>query len=126
MQIQSEQRASPRIQVTIPVKLICSNEKTFVAQINSLNEQGFLCSMKKSLPLQTPVRIIMLIPPTEEARPRQSAVVTGEGIVIRENIKENLEGDLGHAVAIQFTNLISDDSSRLKAFIKYYSNKNLN
>ena len=126
MEIQSEQRISPRISVAIPVKLICSNETIFVAQIISLNEGGFLCSMKKSLPLQTPVKIIMLIPSINKDKERQSAVVTGEGVVVRENIKESLEGELGHSVAIQFTNLVSEDSDRLRDFIQYYSKNNLN
>ena len=111
-----DRRSSSRISVNIPVKLICSNDKIYLAEIISINEQGFLCLMKNSLPLQTNVSIIMLIPSIDKNESRQSCVVSAEGVVVRENIKET-QGNLGHIVAVQFIDGFENYIGYLKKYI---------
>jgi hypothetical protein len=114
-----EQRASPRVSVNIPVKLIYSIDKIFLAQITSLNENGFLCVMKKTLPLQSKVKIYILLPYTGGEN-KQSSILFGEGNIVREH---SVNEENKHALAIKFTDLLSEDMNRLKIFIeKFYSN----
>lgn len=114
-----EQRSSPRVSVNIPVKLICSVDRIFLAQIVSLNESGFLCVMKKTLPLQTRLKIYMLLPSTESGSP-QSMLLFCEGILVRE-LRSN-DGINDHALAIKITDILAEDMNRLKSFIlKFYS-----
>lgn len=122
METTQDQRTGQRINVNIPVKIICSNEKSYLAQIINLNDGGFLCLMKKTLPPKTKVHLIMLLPSFQKQGHQQSKVIEGEGIIIRENLKENEQGDIGHAVAVQFTVIQNEHMDSLKLFIEYFSN----
>jgi hypothetical protein len=126
MQTQTEQRSSPRVSVKIPVKLSTAVEAVCLGEIVSLNENGFLCSAGKSLQADTEVRLIMLIPSTTPDRERQSSVISGEGVVVRENILENTKGDLDHTVAVRFTRLAGEGPDLLKRFIRYCMENHMN
>lgn len=115
-----EQRGSPRVSVNIPAKLICAIDRFFLTQVVSLNENGFLCVCKKSIPLQTKVKVILLLPGGSADR-TQSLPLTGEGLVVREHLREE-EGETRYAVAVKFTEMVALEVDRLKIFMtEFYS-----
>ena len=115
-----EQRSSPRISVNIPAKLICAIDRFFLTQVVSLNENGFLCICKKSIPLQTKVKVILLLPGCSAERSK-SLPLSGEGVVVREHLREE-EGETRYAAAIKFTEMTATELDRLKNFMtEFYS-----
>ncbi|EKD27474.1 MAG: hypothetical protein ACD_79C00709G0003 [uncultured bacterium] len=119
-----EKRSDSRIKIDLPVKLKCSDDLMFMAATVSINSAGFLCSVKKSLPFQSKVDIIILIPPFNEEVNKTSSVFKCQGIVVRENITETLSGDLGHAVAVKFIDPAENDLKKLIEYLQYLSSIN--
>ena len=115
-----EQRSSPRVSVNIPAKLVSSIDRYFMVQIESLNENGFLCVSKKSLPLQTRIKLVILLP-RQGTETEKSVPIHGMGIVVREHLREE-SGETRYAVAVKFSDLGVEETNRLMKFINtFYS-----
>lgn len=117
-----EQRSSPRVSVNIPAKLVSSIDRYFMVQIESLNESGFLCVSKKSLPLQTRVRLMILLP-RHGTESEKSFPLHGAGVVVREHLREE-SGETRYAVAIKFSDLGAEEMKFLKQFISIFYSLN--
>lgn len=117
-----EQRSSPRVSVNIPAKLVSSIDRYFMVQIESLNENGFLCVSKKSLPLQTRVKLVILLP-KQGTETDKSLPVHGLGVVVREHLREE-SGETRYAVAIKFSDLGAEETTHLKQFISIFYSLN--
>lgn len=117
-----EQRSSPRVSVNIPAKLVSSIDRYFMVQIESLNESGFLCVSKKSLPLQTRVKFVILLP-KQGTELDKSFPLNGLGVVVREHLREE-SGETRYAVAIKFSDLGAEETTLLKQFISIFYSLN--
>jgi len=111
-----DKRNSSRIKVNIAGKISHSNNKANIVHIESINRNGFLCSLKNKIPVAKGVAISILFPDRTKDSVFTSTHVSGMGVVLRKVNKLN-ENKLTHSFAVKFTELEEEDACVIDSFL---------
>jgi len=110
-----DKRDSSRMNVNIAGKISHSNNRASIVHIESMNRNGFLCSLKNKIPVTRGVKISILFPDRTKNSICTSTHVSAKGFVLRKVNK--LHNNLNHSFAVKFTELEGDGAFVIDSFL---------
>jgi len=110
-----DKRDSSRIDVNLAGKISYSKNRTSIVYIESMNKNGFLCSLKNKIPVAKDIAISILFPDRTKEAVGTSNHVSAKGTVLRK--VNNMNGNLNHSFAVKFIELEGDGSSVVDLFL---------
>lgn len=113
-----EKRRAPRAKAAIPLE-ICSDKDVFEVFTRDISMVGTYLTLDRFIPLNTKLKVTILLPGGGRGGETKPEKVTCCGIVVRNEEIEEAGERTRYGVAIHFTDFTREDKEKLAAYLKH-------